>query len=66
MLEYCDRGTMRDQLNAGCFRLPGGGCHLAGVVSTALDVARALAFLHENGIVHADLKVGGADVFAHV
>lgn len=57
MLEYCDRGTMRDLLNRGCFRRPDGGRDLAGILTTALDVARAMVFLHDAGIVHADLKV---------
>ncbi|KIZ02098.1 putative serine/threonine-protein kinase pats1 [Monoraphidium neglectum] len=56
VLEYCDKGTMRQLLNAGCFRRPDGGRDLAGVVATALDVANAMVFLHENNVVHADLK----------
>ncbi|KAI8466064.1 MAG: hypothetical protein J3K34DRAFT_524825 [Monoraphidium minutum] len=56
ILEYCDKGTMRELLNQGCFKRPGGGRDLAGVMATALDVARAMVFLHENQIVHADLK----------
>jgi serine/threonine protein kinase len=58
VLEFCDRGTMRDLLNQGCFQRPDGGRDLAGVIATALDVARAMEFLHEHQIVHADLKVG--------
>jgi len=62
VLEYCDQGTMRELLTAGCFKRADGKRDLAGIIATALDVARAMVFLHENQIVHADLKarnVGG-------
>ena len=57
VLEFCDKGTLREALNRGVFRRPGGGVDLAGVLATALDVARAMVFLHDSRVVHADLKV---------
>ncbi|GBF88370.1 hypothetical protein Rsub_01082 [Raphidocelis subcapitata] len=56
VLEYCDVGTLREALTRGALRRPDGRRDLAGVLATALDVARAMAFLHDNSIVHADLK----------
>ncbi|KIY99154.1 BRASSINOSTEROID INSENSITIVE 1-associated receptor kinase 1 [Monoraphidium neglectum] len=56
VLEYCDLGTLRERLDDGALARPDGPRDLGGVLATALEVARALAFLHENGVVHADLK----------
>jgi serine/threonine protein kinase len=61
-LEYCDLGTLRERLDDGALARPDGRRDLGGVLATALEVARALAFLHENGVVHADLKVSSRDL----
>jgi serine/threonine protein kinase len=60
VLEYCDVGTLREGLSRGALKLPDGRRDLRGVLATALDVARAMAFLHDNRIVHADLKASRA------
>ncbi len=57
MLELCDRGSLRDTLNKGSFKLAGSGLpDMAKVLETALDVARAMVHLHSENIVHSDLK----------
>jgi serine/threonine protein kinase len=59
VLEYCDRGTLRDALDAGCFFSPTAGLNYPAILDTALDVARAMAHLHGLNVLHGDLKVGG-------
>jgi hypothetical protein len=57
--EYCDLGSLRDVLNSRKgLRLPGGSpaIDMLAVLDTALDVARAMAHLHVENIVHSDLK----------
>lgn len=39
-------------------RSPDGAVHLPYVAATALDVARAMAHLHQHNILHSDLKAG--------
>ena len=51
VLEYVDGNDLRDMLVAG--PLDGATAALIG-----LDVARALAYVHDRGIVHRDLKPG--------
>ncbi|KAI8470351.1 MAG: hypothetical protein J3K34DRAFT_521472 [Monoraphidium minutum] len=60
VLEFCDRGSLRDALRAGAFHraLPGGGTvvHVAALVEVLMDVACALQYLHSMHIVHGDVK----------
>lgn len=58
VLEYCDRGSLKDLLNSGGLRNPATGKpDMVGVVATALDVARAMLHLHSENVIHSDLKV---------
>ena len=61
VLEFADRGSLRDALDAGAFALDGpgataGGVNYAAVLDTAADVARAMLHLHSQSVLHADLK----------
>ncbi|EFJ43286.1 hypothetical protein VOLCADRAFT_96512 [Volvox carteri f. nagariensis] len=60
IMEFCDRGSLQDALDRGALKLrkPGGEMgetHLPMMVATACEVASALQYLHERGIVHGDL-----------
>lgn len=58
MLELCDRGSLKELLNAGGFHKPDGKPDMVPIVATALDVARAMLHLHSENVIHSDLKVG--------
>lgn len=51
VMELLPGGTLRDALKA-----TPGGFPIAGVISVASDLARALACIEDNGFVHRDLK----------
>jgi len=51
VMEYMPCGSLRDVLGENP-----GGMSLAGVVSVATDVARALVYMEANGMVHRDVK----------
>jgi serine/threonine protein kinase len=54
------RSSLRAELNRGS------SMNMAQRLVWAAEIAGAVAFCHAEGIVHADLKVGGADrVFMH-
>ncbi|KAG1672489.1 hypothetical protein FOA52_002797 [Chlamydomonas sp. UWO 241] len=55
VLEYCDRGCLRDSLDLGEFRGPQGLKYRA-ILDTALDVAKAMCHLHAMNVLHSDLK----------
>jgi serine/threonine protein kinase len=71
VLEYCDKGSLRDALDGGAFRLPpgcpsgaaapgsgrGGPINYCGVLDTAIDIATAMIHLHARNVLHSDLKV---------
>ena len=50
ILEYCDRGTLRDCINDECFD------SIQLKLQLIQDVLRGLSYLHEHGICHCDLK----------
>lgn len=56
VLEYCDRGSLRDALGAGALNAPGGEPNYLWVLDTALEVCRAMVHLHSENIIHSDLK----------
>uniref|UniRef100_A0A7S3VTM3 Protein kinase domain-containing protein n=1 Tax=Dunaliella tertiolecta TaxID=3047 RepID=A0A7S3VTM3_DUNTE len=55
VLEYCDRSSLRDALDAGAFLAPN-GLNYAAQLDCAMDVAKAMLHLHCNNILHLDLK----------
>mmetsp|Transcript_4672 Transcript_4672/g.14117 ORF Transcript_4672/g.14117 Transcript_4672/m.14117 type:complete len:888 (-) Transcript_4672:1869-4532(-) len=55
VLEFCDRGCLRDALDAAAFYGPQGLKYKA-ILDTALDVAKAMTHLHAMNVLHADLK----------
>ncbi|GAX78317.1 hypothetical protein CEUSTIGMA_g5759.t1 [Chlamydomonas eustigma] len=56
VLELCDRGSLRDALHKGAFRLPDRAVNYLAVLDTAADIARGMAHLHSSNILHSDLK----------
>ena len=67
MLEYCDLGSLRSQLDAGAFLLSpasatvdaAAALNYLAVLEVASDVARGMLHLHDLDILHCDLKVRG-------
>ncbi|KAG1662464.1 hypothetical protein FOA52_009672 [Chlamydomonas sp. UWO 241] len=55
ILEYCDRGCLRDALSGFAFHSEG-GLNYAAMLDIALDVAKAMLHLHAAHVVHGDLK----------
>ena len=57
-MEYCDRGSLVAGITKGWFRNLEDPSQpdLDAVILTALDIARGLCCLHENNIIHGDLK----------
>lgn len=55
VLEYCDRGTLRDALDRNLF-FSTSPFNYKAVLDTACDVARAMLHLHSGNVLHSDLK----------
>ncbi|KAG1661448.1 hypothetical protein FOA52_006811 [Chlamydomonas sp. UWO 241] len=67
VLEYCDLGSLRENLDAGIF-CDDEGLNYTAVLETAADVAKGMVHLHTHGVLHSDLKAsnvmlrsGGSD-----
>ena len=56
VMEFCDRGNLRDAVLAKVFKDEGGRLKYTHVCLTLQDVARAMQHLHASSIVHGDLK----------
>uniref|UniRef100_A0A383WJF9 Protein kinase domain-containing protein n=1 Tax=Tetradesmus obliquus TaxID=3088 RepID=A0A383WJF9_TETOB len=57
VMEYCDQGTLRQALDAGLLVNKATGCHLLPtVLSLAHNIACAMHYLHQEHIIHGDLK----------
>ncbi|GFR47096.1 hypothetical protein Agub_g8666 [Astrephomene gubernaculifera] len=55
VLEFCDRGCLRDALDGDAF-LTSSGVNYRGVLDTAADIAKAMLHLHCADVLHGDLK----------
>jgi serine/threonine protein kinase len=55
VLEYCDKGCLRDALDGGIFKLGPDGVNYLAVLDTAADVAKAMLHLHSCNVLHSDL-----------
>ncbi|GLC58980.1 hypothetical protein PLESTB_001429200 [Pleodorina starrii] len=55
VLEFCDKGCLRDALNAGAF-FSAEGLNYPAILETAADIAKAMLHLHLNDVLHSDLK----------
>jgi serine/threonine protein kinase len=55
VLEYCDKGCLRDALDCGIFKLGPDGVNFLAVLDTAADVAKAMLHLHSCNVLHSDL-----------
>lgn len=54
--EYCDRGTLGDMLAEKKLLLPDGRPNLVNIYMCLLDVASGMQYLHDQGVMHSDLK----------
>jgi serine/threonine protein kinase len=58
--EYCDKGSLREALDLGAFKLPDGGVNYPAVLDTAVEIVTAVLHLHQRNVLHSDLKVGNS------
>jgi serine/threonine protein kinase/GAF domain-containing protein len=60
VLEYCDRGSLQEAIDAGWLRTGrdprSASVHLPALLATAREVAAGMAHLHREGVVHGDLS----------
>lgn len=55
VLEFCDKGCLRDALDDGVFTLAPGVVNYLAILDTAADVAKAMLHLHSLNVLHSDL-----------
>ncbi|KIZ00555.1 hypothetical protein MNEG_7406 [Monoraphidium neglectum] len=60
VMEYCDQGTLRDAIGRGVVHARMSDKMIAIDILTAaeilLQIARSIAFVHERGLLHCDIK----------
>lgn len=58
VMEFCDKGPLHCAIKEGLFFIDKQKRHprFSSIILTALDVARALTYLHDRKIIHGDLK----------
>jgi serine/threonine protein kinase len=54
--EFCNGGSLGDAISDGIFGMARTRMHWRRVVSTLLDVARGMAYIHSMRICHGDLN----------
>lgn len=55
VLEFCDKGCLRDALDDGVFQIGPGLVNYLAILDTAADVAKAMLHLHLMNVLHSDL-----------
>ena len=58
VLELCEYGTLRQALDAGAFATLAGVINYPAILDTAIDIAKGMRHLHQQNVVHSDLKGG--------
>ncbi|KAL0020911.1 hypothetical protein WJX77_010024 [Trebouxia sp. C0004] len=65
LLEYCDKGSLEDAVDRGCFHADQNGHidsqtkpNMRAIRATAHEIAAALAYLHSQDLLHGDLTGG--------
>lgn len=56
VMELCDLGSLRSNLDNRIFELPDGSLNYAAVLDCSIEVTKALMHLHRQNIIHADIK----------
>ena len=56
VMEFCTYGTLLNALQMDVFKHKNGMPNISSICSVLLEVASALAHIHQHGIIHCDLK----------
>ena len=56
VMELCDLGSLRAHLDKKIFQLPDESLNYAAVLDVAIGICKALMHLHNQNIVHSDIK----------
>lgn len=58
VMEFCDKGTLRDLIRNGFFfvDIVEKEINMGCVIGTCQDIARGFQYLHEQCMIHGDLK----------
>ncbi|GMH43068.1 hypothetical protein BSKO_10990 [Bryopsis sp. KO-2023] len=54
--EFCDKGSLLESLQAGLFNILSMDFCMSHIYRTAQDIARGMKYLHDNKVIHGDLK----------
>jgi serine/threonine protein kinase len=56
VMEFCTYGTLLNALQMDVFKHKNGMPNISSICSVLLEIASALAHIHQHGIIHCDLK----------